>query len=176
HCIPLSALVLAGTMVAAGRAAESSPPALERTAVVTGQGYFPVALRLRDGRIAVVLRGGATHVGIKGRLDMVFSADEGKTWSKPAMVVDSPADDRNPAFGQARDGTLVVGYWRTATYDDQGRYNPKLDKPVNTWVTRSADGGKTWSDPVALDVTDIGWGSPYGRILTPPDGTLTMPV
>jgi len=25
---------------------------------------------LRDGRMAVVLRGGATHVGITGRLDM----------------------------------------------------------------------------------------------------------
>lgn len=47
---------------------------------------------------------------------MVFSSDEGKTWTKPIVVVDSPADDRNPALGQAKDGTLVVGYWRTATY------------------------------------------------------------
>jgi hypothetical protein len=133
-------------------------------------------VRLQDGRIAVVLRGGAPHLGIQGRLDMVFSADEGKTWTKPSLVVDSPADDRNPALGQARDGTLVVGYWRTATYDDQGRYNPKLDKAVNTWVTRSEDGGKTWSESSQIDVADIGWGSPYGKIVTLPDGSMLMAI
>jgi hypothetical protein len=82
-------------------AGEPAPPSLERSPVVSGQGYFPVALRLHDGRIAVVLRGGAPHVGVKGRLDMVFSSDQGKSWTKPTLVVDSPVDDRNPALGQA---------------------------------------------------------------------------
>src|SRR5436190_22154661 len=115
--IGTTAAVLLAWLPATTRA-DPTPRDLQRAPVVTGQGYFPVALRLHDGRIAVVLRGGAGHVGIKGRLDMVFSADEGKTWTKPSVVVDSPADDRNPALGQAKDGTLVVGYWRTATYDD----------------------------------------------------------
>lgn len=149
---------------------------LERSAVVTGQGYFPVAIRLADGRIAAVLRGGAGHLGIKGRLDIVFSADEGKTWSQPTVVNDSPVDDRNPAFGQAANGDLIVGFWRTATYDETGRYNPNLDKPRNTWVTRSSDGGKTWSEATELDVSDIGWGSPYGKMLTMPDGAVLMAV
>ncbi len=43
---------------------EQPPPALERPVVVMCQGYFPVALRLQDGRIAVVLRGGTAHVGL----------------------------------------------------------------------------------------------------------------
>jgi hypothetical protein len=152
------------------------PPSPRRSLVVSGQGYFPVALRLHDGRIAVVLRGGAGHLGLQGRLDMVFSADEGATWTKPALVVDSPVDDRNPALGQARDGSLIVAYWRTANYDAKGRYDPKLGKPVSTWVTRSADGGKTWSASAPIDVSDIGWGSPYGKILTLPDGALLMAV
>src|SRR5881275_2248331 len=116
----LASSLLMGVPVAARPSpdgGEPKPPGLERSLVVQGQGYFPVALRLRDGRIAVVLRGGAGHLGIRGRLDMVFSADEGKTWTRPTLVVDSPVDDRNPALGQARDGTLVVGYWRTANYD-----------------------------------------------------------
>jgi hypothetical protein len=158
------------------RADEATPPDLERSLVVSGQGYFPAALRLRDGRIAVVLRGGAGHLGIQGRLDMVFSSDAGKTWSKPSIVAQSSVDNRNPAFGQARDGTLVVGFYRTAQYDEKGRYNPKLDKPVNTWVTRSRDGGKTWDPPTEIDVSDISWGSPYGKIVTLPDGSLLMPV
>lgn len=155
---------------------ERPAPELERSLVVKGQGYFPVALRLQDGRVAVILRGGAPHVGVQGRLDMVFSSDEGKTWTKPSVVAQSSVDNRNPAFGQAQDGTLVVGFWRTANYDEKGRYNPKLNRPVNTWVTRSGDGGKTWSEPAEIDVKDIGWGSPYGRILTLPDGALLMAI
>lgn len=154
----------------------AEPLKVERTPVVTGQGYFPVACKLQDGRIAVVLRGGAPHLGIKGRLDMVFSDDQGKTWSKPTVVVDSPLDDRNPAFGQAADGTLVVGFWRTATYDDAGNWNDKLDKEMSTWVTRSVDGGKTWSDPARIDTADLRYGSPYGKIVTMPDGAMLMAV
>jgi hypothetical protein len=156
---------------------ERQPPELKRTLVVAGQGYFPVALRLQDGRIAVVLRGGAGHLGINGRLDVVFSADEGQTWTKPGVVVDSPADDRNPAFGQARDGTLIVAYWRYANYDEEGRpYRPVRADKVSTWVTRSTDGGKTWEESTAIDVADIGWGSPYGKIITLPDGALLLAV
>lgn len=169
-------LLVTGAEPPAAAEARPLPVPPRRLPVVTGQGYFPVALRLKDGRIAVVLRGGAEHVGIKGRLDIVFSSDEGETWSSPTVVVDSPVDDRNPAFGQAADGTLVVGFWRTATYDETGKYNPNLDKPRNTWVTRSKDGGRTWSEPAEIDVRDIGWGSPFGKILTLPDGAMLMAI
>lgn len=154
---------------------EPSRPSVEQRLVIAGQGFFPVALRLQDGRIAVVLRGGADHVGIKGRLDMVFSED-GKTWSKPVLVVDSPLDDRNPAFGQAQDGTLVVAFWRSAkdSYADYERDDPA--QPVSTWVTRSSDSGRAWSDPLEIDVRDIGYGSPYGKMLTLPDGTMLMNI
>jgi hypothetical protein len=144
--------------------------------VVSGQGFFPVARQLYDGRVAVVLRGGAVHVGIKGRLDIVFSDDAGRTWSKPTVVNDSPVDDRNPAFGQAKDGTLVVAFWRAKkdSYKDYEVDSP--DQPVSTWVTRSTDGGKTWADAAEIDVRDIGYGSPYGKILTLPDGSMLMNV
>lgn len=167
---------------AESQASSAAPPAetkvdgLQRSLVVSGQGYFPVALRLADDRIAVVLRGGAGHLGIKGRLEMVFSSDEGQTWTKPSVVIDSPADDRNPAFGQAADGTLVVGYLRTETYDEQGRWEPKSKRPMSTMVTRSTDGGRTWQEPTRIDVSDIGLGSPYGRMVTMPDGAMLMAI
>jgi hypothetical protein len=169
----LAAILLCLSWCAATGAAEISDP--QHSVAASGQGYFPVALRLADGRIAVVMRGGAPHLGIKGRLDMVFSADEGKTWSTPSLVVDTPIDDRNPAFGQAKDGTLVVSFFRTSRYDAAGKYNDHLDKPVDAMVTRSAD-GKSWSTPELIDVSDIGWGSPYGRMLTLADGTMLMDV
>jgi hypothetical protein len=178
HCARLSSLliVVLASLTSNGRSAETAStaetrPAGERSLVVGKQGYFPVALRLADGRIAVVLRGGAGHLGIEGRLDMVYSSDEGRTWTAPSVIVDSPADDRNPALGQAADGTIVVAFYRTEMYTD-GKYDLNSNKPVSTWVTRSGDNGRSWSAPAAIDVADIGWGSPYGRIATLADGSM----
>lgn len=175
HRIGFACLVLLwGATCPAEQTTMPKPPGLERSLVTQGQGYFPVALRLADGRIAVVLRGGAGHLGLAGRLDVVYSSDEGKSWTKPQVVVDSPADDRNPAFGQAADGTLVVVFWRTETYDDQGHYRPKLDKPYGVWVTRSSDAGKTWSTAEPVELGSIGWASPYGRIETLEDHSMLL--
>ena len=169
-------VVLLAALIALPLTAAEPPPQPDRRLVVSGQGFFPVARQLQNGRIAVLLRGGADHVGIKGRLDLVTSADAGKTWSKPAVVVDSPLDDRDPAFGQAQDGTLVVAFWRSAkdTYRDYEVDDPA--KAVSTWVTRSSDGGASWSEPAEIDVRDIGYGSPYGKMLTLPDGTMLMNI
>jgi hypothetical protein len=172
----MSAALLPLCATAADPAKAPATLPVERSLVIAGQGFFPVAQRLKDGRIAVVFRGPGNHLGLDGRLDMAFSSDDGATWTKPSVVVDSPVDDRNPAFGQAADGTLVVAFFRTATYDEAGKYDPKLEKPRNTWVTRSSDGGATWSAPAEIDVADIGWGSPYGRMVTLPDGSMLMAV
>lgn len=157
------------------KANEPPPIPVERT-LVAKDTLFPVALRLHDGRIAAAVRGPANHLGLDGRLDIVFSSDDGRTWSKPTLVVDTPLDDRDPAFGQAKDGTLVIGYYRDANYNEQGKYDRSLDRPHDTWVTLSSDGGKNWQEPLEIDVSEIGWGSPYSRILTLPDGDMLMPI
>jgi hypothetical protein len=46
-----------------------------------------------------------------GRAMIVRSTDQGKTWSKPATLVDTPADDRHPAFVQLDDGTIVCSFF-----------------------------------------------------------------
>ncbi len=145
--------------------------------VVKGQGFFPVALRLADGRLAAVLRGGAPHIGLAGRLDIVFSTDDGRTWTAPSLVVDGPLDDRNPAFGQAADGSLVVGYWECGYYDASGQWAPNAPTAkARTLATRSTDGGKSWTTPEPIDLPGLKFGSPYGRILTMPDQTMLMNV
>lgn len=154
----------------------AAPTIPVQRALVAKDTLFPHALRLRDGRIAAVVRSPANHLGIDGRLDIVFSSDDGTTWSKPALVVDTPIDDRDPAIGQAKDGTLVIGYYRDANYNEQGKYDRAIDKPHDTFVTLSSDGGKTWQPPLEIDISEIGWGSPYGRMLTLPDGAMLMPV
>lgn len=130
-------------------------PSLERFLVVSGQGYFPVALRLKDGRIAVVLRGGAGHLGIKGRLDMVFSSEEGKTWTRPTLVVDSPEDDRNPALGQTKDGSLVVATCAWPSTTSRAATSPSS----TSWIAPGSSGPRTAARPGASPVPSTSWTS-----------------
>ncbi|MDD1475322.1 hypothetical protein MEO41_29260, partial [Dolichospermum sp. ST_sed4] len=54
----------------------------ERIVAVKNGGYFPVLIKLKDGTIGAVVRGGAPHIGLKGRLDWIYSGDGGRTWSE----------------------------------------------------------------------------------------------
>ena len=176
----------------AGRSALGSPPAAskdwvfvgraepaQKVTVVAGGGHFPVACMLKNGEIAVVLRGGAPHIGIKGRLDLVTSSDEGQTWSAPRTVVSSPFDNRNPAFGQLADGTLVLAYVTVkAGYDESGlRMKEGATNNIDgVFVIRSSDAGITWTSPYKIDMAGANGFSPYGKIIQLNDGTALMAI
>ncbi len=132
-----------------------------------------------------VLRGGAPHIGRLGRLDIVTSADEGKTWSTPRTVVDGPDDDRNPAFGQLKNGDILLAYAIIHGYDETGLKllaKQRSDRDVEgVFVMRSSDGGKTWSKGVlseGIHALQKGGAtiSPYGKIVQLADGTVLMAV
>jgi hypothetical protein len=140
---------------------------------VKGGGYFPVLIKLQDGTLGAVVRGGAPHVGIAGRLDWIHSEDGGKTWSEPAVIVDSEFDDRNPALGQMLDGSIVMAYAEASTYNAEGKFDTSVGAYIMYYV-RSTDSGKTWSEKRLLPHSPIKGGSPYGRIILLPDGTALM--
>lgn len=146
----------------------------ERAAAVTGQGYFPVVQVASDGAIYAVVRGGAPHLGVEGRLDLISSRDGGRTWSRPTNIVDTPLDDRNPAFGILRDGTFVLGFTILDGYRE-GKWAPEIAR-FTCHFTRSEDGGRTWEKPVKLDMSPYDDGSPYGKIIELENGELLMPV
>lgn len=149
-----------------------------------GLGYFPVAIGLKNGDVLAVLRGGAAHVGVKGRLDLIRSTDRGKTWSASWTAVDEQFDDRNPAMGQLRDGTIVLAYVITSGYDETGlRFKDGRTERVfdGVYLIYSKDNGRTWSKPVrdaGIHKFYAGKGavSPYGKIIQLPDGTVLMAV
>jgi len=146
---------------------------IERGVAVTGQGYFPVLVRLADGSLGAVIRGGAPHVGRAGRLDWIRSSDGGRTWTKPTVLVDSEWDDRNPAVGVMPDGAVVVAYAEASTYNARGEFDVNAGTYTPKFVV-STDAGSTWSPPQVIDTRPIPNGSPYGHLVVLRDGTALM--
>lgn len=141
-------------------------------------GLFPV-LALAGDAVIAVLRGGAGHLGLDGRIEIVRSLDAGQSWSHPAVVADSEVDDRNPAFGVTPRGALILAYHQQGNYDEAGNWRRREameQSRVAIQVTRSHDQGLTWETPYPLGVDLLAAGSPFGKIVALADGTLLMPI
>ncbi len=140
--------------------------------VVASGGYFPRMELLKNGDLLVAVKSGAAHVGKSGRADMVRSRDGGMTWSKPVTVFDLPGrDDAIDLLGRLSDGTLIaaaVSYtWSGDTYSGEGW-------EADTYVMRSEDEGKTWSEPRKLETTPFDWLYPFGRPVELGDGSVLL--
>lgn len=146
----------------------------ERSIAVRDGGYFPVLIKLKNGELAAVVRGGAPHIGVGGRLDLIKSKDGGKTWSKPRMIVYMPPDSRNPAFGQSENGVLILAFSVTGPYEN-GQFTSKTQE-YTVWTTRSFDNGDTWEKPQEMNISPLQYASPYGKIVQLEDGTLVMNI
>src|SRR5690606_28663195 len=79
---------------------------------------FPDAVKLQNGDILVVFYAGDGHVTYPnenypkaGRICMVRSKDEGKTWSAPVTIYDDMHDNRDSHISQLSDGTVVVTFF-----------------------------------------------------------------
>ncbi|MFH1738702.1 MAG: sialidase family protein [bacterium] len=149
-------------------------PGVRTAIVVHGQGYFPVLDRTPDGELVVVLRGGGGHLGIGGRLDLLFSRD-GLTWYGMRTAVDTAADDRNPAFGITPSGRFLLGIHHQAGYNGHGIYQPDFHLSRDIQLN-SDDKGVTWSGFQPLKYEGLESTSPYGRIIRLKDGTYLQNV
>ncbi|MDE2998757.1 MAG: sialidase family protein [Gemmatimonadota bacterium] len=150
-------------------------PSASEVYLCTDRGYFPVLTDLGGGEVLAVIRAGAGHVGITGRLESLRSTDGGRTWEAPVVIVDSDADDRNPAVGVAPDGTVVLAYHTQGSYGEDGTWAPELRR-VEMRVTRSRDAGRSWEGSVPLGFPAMRKHSAYGRIVNLPGGTMLLPL
>ena len=85
-----------------------------------------------------------------GRALVCRSRDNGKSWSQPLTLVDSPGDDRHPVIVETPGGTLVCVFFVIDNW--YGYDTPPQGRNKNSRVAsiRSTDGGKTWSKPIYM--------------------------
>ncbi|MBZ0255801.1 glycoside hydrolase [bacterium] len=149
-------------------------PSVKHVVVSEKSGYFPILTNLEEMMFSVYRSGGG-HLGVGGALSMRWSIDSGVSWQTPDVVIDGPADDRNPAVGLMPSGRIIVAYHRQASYDFDQKYRPDLNN-ARCMITYSDDLGRTWSQPAHLGVSGLETCSPYGRIIRGENGDLLMSV
>ena len=73
--------------------------------------YFgwPSVAKLPDGTLAMVASGHRLgHVCPFGKMIICYSRDEGKTWSAPSALIDTPLDDRDGGIAVFGNGRVIV--------------------------------------------------------------------
>jgi hypothetical protein len=128
---------------------------------------FPDVCRLAGGDVCCVFYAGYGHVSLPsaewpkgGRICMVRSADEGRTWTEPATLFDDDRDNRDPHIAQMSDGTLVCSFFsldigfpgHAPHFTRLGTGEILLTHRVPaTSLHVSRDECRTWNGPYQLD-------------------------
>jgi hypothetical protein len=138
---------------------------------------WPTVVRLRSGRLLLVYSGGReAHICPFGRVEMMQSEDDGKTWTWPRVLLDSAIDDRDAGIVETAKGTLLVTTFSSLAYAEPPSKAELLKNPrwqavhnrlsaeqrkaeLNQWLLRSCDAGVSWSARIAVPVN-----SPHGPI------------
>lgn len=167
-------LRLAAPIVLCAEQASAAPPPkiISRGEAAGTYQAFTDVCRLKNGDLLCVFYGGYGHVSLPkegwpkgGRVCLVRSPDEGRSWSAPRVLFDGPFDDRDPHVAQMRDGTVVCSFF---TYRREGG-----QVLCDTCLVTSRDGGETWdAEP---RVVAAGWPS-SAPVRELPDGTRLLGV
>ncbi|MEN8202436.1 MAG: exo-alpha-sialidase [Bacteroidota bacterium] len=135
---------------------------------------WPSIAKTESGELLVVFSGNRdAHVCPFGITQMVRSSDQGKTWTEPETINNTPLDDRDPGILETKEGTLLVNWFTSLAFDKETYYekNPswKLHADslgnatkkhwIGNWTRRSPDGGLSWEEPVKQLVS-----APHGPI------------
>ncbi len=146
-------------------------------------GGWPSIARTANGELLVAFSGERKfHVDPYGKTLLVRSSDNGRSWSQPQLINDSPLDDRDAGILVLADGSWLVSLFTSEFFATWGaavelfgqqevaawqpyieRLTPELrEKYLGNFTLISHDQGRSWSDLRPVPVT-----APHGPILGP---------
>ncbi len=190
--LQIASSVLAGTMIGSTNVFAAEPEIVDTRVISQTPDLYcgwPTLTRQQSGRLLLVWSGGReAHVCPFGRVEIMQSDDDGKTWTWPRTLLDNAIDDRDAGIVQTAKGSLLVTTFSSLAYDDyylkkvvglkpgdKGAWpKEKLDRwlsvhnrlnqeqrkaELGQWMIRSTDGGITWSERYPSIVN-----SPHGPI------------
>ncbi len=139
---------------------------------------WPTLARCRSGRLLLAYSGGReAHICPFGRVEIMQSDDNGKSWTWPRVLLDNAVDDRDAGVLETAKGSLLVTTFTSLTYEpilEKAERNAAAGKSIapltperleawraahrrltpeqrkaqwGVWMLRSTDGGITWSAP-----------------------------
>lgn len=138
--------------------------------------YFgwPSVARLQDGSLMMVASGfRVAHICPFGKVVACRSYDEGKTWTAPEVIIDSPLDDRDGGimtFGEK--GVMIATFNNTPAFQrkncqakltysnaylDEVEKKGGWEKYHGSSIAISNDCGKTFGEPIIVPIS-----SPHG--------------
>jgi sialidase-1 len=175
-----SATVMSATTVLGLSARATAAPSIKvlETRVISpdSENYhgWPTLTRRRNGQLIVVWSGGREdHVCPFGRVEMMTSDNNGKSWTWPRVLIDGAIDDRDAGVLETTKGSLLVSSFTSLAYEPRllaaekkktgakdawpserlQKWQAARDRltaeqrqaELGHWMIRSTDGGITWS-------------------------------
>src|SRR5436309_638693 len=133
-----TAALSAAVVLGGGRRVAGDTPKYtvhERKVISPDAEYYhgwPTVCRRKSGELIVTWSGGREgHICPFGRVEMMTSRDDGKTWTYPRVLLDGAIDDRDSGCVETPRGTLLMTTFTSLAYErplDQQRALPEGDK------------------------------------------------
>lgn len=123
---------------------------------------WPTIAKTKKGELVVAFSGDRdAHVCPWGKTQLIRSTDNGRNWSAPETINNTPLDDRDAGLIRTATGALLVSWFTSvaferksfrAAYERYARVSEKISDDtrkqwLGNWTRRSTDDGKTWELP-----------------------------